>query len=307
MRLIAGCLALLLAGIVSGPPGAAASRCEVAERARVPLTVIGGTILVEVMINDRPARMVLDTGAQRSVVTKDAVRRLDLALDEWVATTMRGVGGVERHRNALPRSLSLGGVALERRTRTRDTSLTVGTLPGSGIDGLLGRDFLSLFDLDLDVSGGWVVLHGVRDCAGAFLAWTMPHARLPVSNPTDSALVIGVALDGVPLRALLDTGAGASLLTAPGMARMGLTPEILARSPTSAISGLGPRHLSGWRHRFRVLRVGVEDITAPLLWVAPVRLTPIVDLLLGADWLAGRRVWISFATRQVFVAHPVPR
>jgi hypothetical protein len=29
---------------------------------------------------------------------------------------------------------------------------------------------------------------------------------------------------------------------------------------------------------------------------------PIVDLLLGADWLAQRRVWLSFATRQVFVA-----
>jgi hypothetical protein len=39
-----------------------------------------------------------------------------------------------------------------------------------------------------------------------------------------------------------------------------------------------------------------------VIWVAPIRLTPIVDMLLGADWLAARRVWISYATRQLFVA-----
>jgi hypothetical protein len=35
-----------------------------------------------------------------------------------------------------------------------------------------------------------------------------------------------------------------------------------------------------------------------------VRVVPIVDMLLGADWLQMRRVWLSFATKQVFVAGP---
>jgi hypothetical protein len=56
------------------------------------------------------------------------------------------------------------------------------------------------------------------------------------------------------------------------------------------------------RHRFAELRVGPEATREPVLWVASVRVVPIVDLLLGADWLAPRRVWLSFATRQVFVA-----
>jgi hypothetical protein len=29
---------------------------------------------------------------------------------------------------------------------------------------------------------------------------------------------------------------------------------------------------------------------------------PVVDMLLGADWLGARHVWLSFATRQMFVA-----
>lgn len=296
MRLLAGVLVMILLG------SQAHAACEVRERARVPLHVINGAVLVEVMVNDRPARMILDTGAQRSVVSKDSVRALDLALDEWVATTLRGVGGLERHRNALPRSLSLGGVALERRTTTRDTSLTVGTL-APGLDGLLGRDFLSLFDLDLDLPGSVVTLYAVSGCTTGFLPWSRPYVALPVTNPAETALVVGVSLDGVPLRALLDTGAGTTVLAAPGMARMGLRLEHLAASPSATVGGLGPRRVTGWRHQFRTLVIGDDVTEAPRLWVAPIRLAPITDMLLGADWLATRRMWISYATRQVFVEH----
>jgi hypothetical protein len=31
-------------------------------------------------------------------------------------------------------------------------------------------------------------------------------------------------------------------------------------------------------------------------------LSPIVDMLLGLDWLGGRHLWISFTTRQLFLA-----
>jgi hypothetical protein len=56
------------------------------------------------------------------------------------------------------------------------------------------------------------------------------------------------------------------------------------------------------RHRFSELRVGPEVTRDPLLWIGEVRVVPTADLLLGADWLGSRRVWLSFATRQIFVA-----
>jgi hypothetical protein len=55
-------------------------------------------------------------------------------------------------------------------------------------------------------------------------------------------------------------------------------------------------------HRFGELHVGMDTTRDPMLWVAPVHVVPIVDMLLGADWLRSRRVWISFATKQIFVA-----
>ncbi len=281
--------------------------CVVQPRAVVPMQVIEGMLLVPVVVNGIEGVFILDTGAARSVVTREATQHLQLARDPWVATTMLGVGGVERLPNANPRSLTMGGVKLERHTLTHDTSFTVGTLPhsrvgGLTVDGLLGRDFLSVFDLVVDVPRRLVTLMSVAGCGGRFLPWTGPYTAVAAASPMESALVLPVLVDGVPLRALLDTGAGVSLIAAPGMVRLGLTAAQLRNDPGQVVNGLGPNTIAMQRHVFATLRVGAGTTAHPTLWVAPVRLTPIVDMLLGADWLADKTVWISYATKQVFVA-----
>lgn len=287
-------------------PGARAD-CVVDAKATIPLRILGGTIIVPVEVNGVVASFVLDTGAQRSVVTPDAVARLGLARDEWVGTTMSGVGGIDRRPNANPRTLTFGGVPLVRRTLSHDTSLTVAVLPNSRagdtvIDGLLGRDFLSRFDLDLDMPARALTVSQVTGCAGRFLPWSGHYAAIPVSVPAEDALVLAVSIDGTPMRALLDTGASTSLIGAPGIYRLGLTSAAMSGDPANQIGGLGPRLRTVHLHRFGSIKVGEQTTDSPSIWVEPVRLTPIVDMLLGADWLAGRRVWISFATRQMFVA-----
>ena len=286
--------------------GPASAACLVQPRAVVPLEVLGTTILAPVMVNGIEGRFVLDTGAARTAVTPEAVTRFGLVLDEWTATTMRGVGGMERRRNALPRSVTLGGLALRRRSVAQDATLRVVTLPrgevgGKAIDGLLGRDFLSLFDVVLDMLRAVLTLYEVRACAGRFLPWMEEYVSVPVENPAESALVMPVELDGVRLRALFDTGAGQTLVAAPGMARLGLGLDRLRDDPGTVVSGMGPHTVTMWRHRFGTLRIGGEVLSAPVFLVAPIQLNPISDMLLGADWVKGRRVWISYATRQVFI------
>jgi len=302
-------LLLVLFACVLGWQGTARAACEVDERTAVPFTLTSGHLLVPLTVNGITASFVLDTGAERSLVTPDAVRRLDLALDRWVGTTMRGVGGVVEHQNAVPRSLTLGGVALRRHTITHDISLTVGALPEMGVgaptDGLLGRDLLSVFDLELDMAGHRLTLYDVHGCSGRFLPWTSPYASVPAETPMTHALILPITLDGNRLTALLDTGASASMITLQGMIRLGLTPASLAGDPGGMARGVGRQAPEMRRHRFASLLIGSETLHNPELWVAPVRMVPFVDALLGADWLAmHRRVWISFATSQVFFATP---
>lgn len=286
---------------------AALGACSVRQRATVALQDIQGHLLVPVTVNGIATHFVLDTGAQRSMVTPAAVHDLHLASDKWVATTMRGIGGIVEHPNADPRSLALGGVTLRRRTVTRDNSLTVGAIPlteigGERVSGLLGRDFLSLFDLELNPRAGTLTLYTVRGCTGPFLPWKQPYVAIPAQRPMGSAIVLPVRIDGVKLQALLDTGASASLLTKRGMFRLGLTPARIAKDAVARANGIGPRAAIMHRQRFATMRIGAELIRDPLLWAAPVRVVPFVDMLLGADWLSQHRVWISFATSQVFVA-----
>ena len=297
---------LLLVGLL---PASATPSCVVDPRTTVSLQIVGGIIALPIEINGIAATFKLDTGAQRSVVTEAAIHRLGLARDEWVGTTLSGVGGIVRRANADPRSLSLGGVPLVRRTLNHDTSLTVGILPAARpgnlvIDGLLGRDFLSAFDLDLDMPGHRLALYQVSGCSGHFLPWTDPYTVVPVTLPLGDAVIVPLEVDGKPLRAMLDTGASASLLAAPGIYRLGLNQTTLAQDPTAQVSGLGPRLSTAHQHQFHSLRIGNQTIESPVFWVEPVRLTPFVDMLLGVDWLAGRRVWISFATKQLFTATP---
>ena len=288
-------------------PSLVSAACSVRSRAVVPLEIAGTTILVPVAVNGISGTFILDTGAAQTVVTPDAVVHFDLALDEWTATTLRGVGGIERRRNANPRSVEIGGISLHRRSLARDATLRVVTLPRTMVgdrlvDGLLGRDFLSLFDLDLDFARSALTLYDVHDCVGRFLPWPDAYLSVPVENPAESALVVPLELDGVPLRALLDSGASRTLVAAPGMARLALSLDRLRADPSQIVSGMGPHTVTMWQHRFAAFRIGGETFAGPTFFVAPIQLQPISDMLLGADWLIGRRVWISYATHQLFAS-----
>lgn len=303
LRLAAiGGILLLLTAFSAG----AHAGCTVKKRGAVSFAPVANRILVPLTINGINANVVLDTGAARSLVTPEAVRRLGLASDEWIATTMRGVGGIVEHPNADPHSLALGEVPLHRHTVTHDISLLVADMPGSlppglVIDGLLGRDLLSSFDLEFDILAHHLTLYDVHECSGQFVPWTGSFATLPAAMPMTKAMVVPITVNGQTLRALLDTGATSSLILAPGMFRLGLRPEMVGHDPDAVTRGIGPTAPEIHRHSFSSWQVGPELESNPTFWVSQARVVPIVDVLLGADWLlAQRRVWISFTTGQVF-------
>ena len=153
--------------------------CRVEPRSVVPVEVVDGNVLVTVQVNGVAATFILDTGADRTLMGEDEVRRLGLERDGWVASIIQGIAGIQQRPNALPRSLRLGATTLRRRTLTGDTSVTVGPLPvnaigGRPVAGLLGRDFLSPFDLDLDLPA-----HRIRctTCAAAMQVGSCPGRR----------------------------------------------------------------------------------------------------------------------------------
>jgi len=286
-----------------------AMACQVRQVAIVPVDVSTSNLIVRVAIDGTTVPLILDTGAERSVLDAATVQRLHLVRDEWVATTMRGVGGVERQRNVLPRSLALGGTLLHPRSVAAGISLPVahmafGTVGGEPIAGLLGTDFLAGFDLALDGPGHRLTLYDVQGCAGRFLPWIQPYDAIPTIRPVRDMLLVPVRIDGRVLLGQIDTGAASTLVLAPGMEKLGLTEAMLDDDQEVLTRGLGPDTVTVHRHRFQTMAVGAETVADPDLWVGTARALRIVDLLLGADWLRSRVVWLSYATTQVFIARP---
>jgi predicted aspartyl protease len=74
-------LLLILSALFAATAQAA---CRVEPRGAVPLDIVDGHILVTVAVNDVAATFILDTGADRTLMGEDVVRRLGLERDGWV-------------------------------------------------------------------------------------------------------------------------------------------------------------------------------------------------------------------------------
>src|SRR5437763_1063386 len=101
-------------GALFGPAeGDAAPRsCALAKRGMVRLT-LQGLAIVSARINGGQANLVLDTGAERSILGVDAAKRLQVTTEYDFARSVRGIGQVIRTGDARLRSMSLGGLALD--------------------------------------------------------------------------------------------------------------------------------------------------------------------------------------------------
>ena len=280
-----------------------AAACQPEPRATVALDEAGGVPLVPVTINGNTAHFVLDTGAERSVIGLAAADRVHLARDEWVSTDTQGLGGRDRRRLGRPASLSVAGIALRRHTLAADNSLVVGPLPDRAgnqpIDGLLGQDYLSAFDLDLDLPSHQLILYSVAGCSGRFLPWTVPYDAVAAWRPVRNILAVPLHVGRTTLEAILDSGASVSMITLPGMVALGLSP-----GGPALFHGFGPRELPGRIERFDWVQVGDLPAAPAALAVAPVETMRSLGALLGADWLAQHHVWISWSTDQLLVARP---
>jgi predicted aspartyl protease len=278
--------------------------CRLTLAGEFPLSSERGLITVPVEVNRTKLAMIVDTGAQRSVLSADAASRLGLVGDPRMGTELAGVGGPAiAHPDALIRRLAFADYA------TGPGSLAVGDMrpiPGGGssADGLLGEDLLRHFDLDLDLPHGALRLYRVAGCSGSFLPWSRPYAGLPARlSWRHSALIVPAELDGQPVHAVLDTGATGVIVGADAARRAGVTPAALAADRGVQGHGAVGADFALVRHRFATLAVGPLRVAPADLLVLD-RPLPEGDLLLGLAWLRRQPVWISYATRQVFVALP---
>jgi hypothetical protein len=227
--------------------------------------------------------MLLDTGAELTILTSAAVARVGLRPDPWVSTSMRGAGGlVERRANVDVRMALAGTVPLFQRQPGAGLILPVTTSGLGGADGLLGGDVLRHCTIALDIQAARLSLNAAPPGAGAVRLQSLRR----------NLLLAPVELDGHRLLALVDTGASRSLINASGLYRLGLAPSLLAQNQPVPIQTVGGASIAR-PHRFATLRIGALTLAQPTLLTVPIP-EPAFDLILGLDVLGRQPMRLSY-------------
>jgi predicted aspartyl protease len=300
---------LVLAACATGPSAsgfprptiaeAPAQGCNLVRVATVPIAQERGLWVVPVEINAGRLRLILDTGAERTLLTESAVARIGMPRDPHHATRTFAIGGLSTAPDAEVTSFAIGGAYLPV------PSVTVGPFAlaggaGAPLDGLLGADVLSAFDVDIDARDGRLTLYRARDCPDAGPPWPEPFLSLGTIERQRDRLLVPIMLDGEAGAATMDTGAQHTVVSEHLAERAGATPADMAHDRRITAHGASAEPLSVHVHPFRLLRIGPWSIENPVLPVLPIP-QALGDGLVGDDFLTGRRLWLSYASLRVFM------
>lgn len=277
--------------------------CGVRPRYTLPVVFRGGVPLVDGSIGGKPTSLVLDTGATSIALTESAVRRLDLGTDAKRTVTSQGIGGSVRSIAGNLRDFRIGAIDVP------DHQVAVvpdfGTV--AGIDGLFGELVLSIFEVELNFPRNIVTLYAGRLCPQTVIPpWNFGYSTVNAEASARGRFLIPVELNGRQITALLDTGAANTVVARDTAAALGVTDAMLAGGQQVRLQGIGSASPVAAVYRFSSIRVGDETFANPQIFVAP-RAERSFDIILGSNFLASHRVWLSYARKRVYIEYGNPR
>jgi predicted aspartyl protease len=285
-HLLTACSVLPMAACAAQAP----SGCSAAQVGSVPMRIERGALIVPVALNRLPVLMVLDTGAERTILEPDVAHELGFHENPAKLSRLYGVGGIMPARpDVTVPELVFGDL------RFADLDVAVGDAPlhgpGTPVAGLVGADVFGPLDMDFDFARGQLALYQGSACGGEPLTWNQQTQRIPTYRH-GHLTVVDVSLDGAKLTAVIDTGATRSVVLASAAERIGLPTDYMLNVPGSAGEGIGDLPMGMHVHRFGELRIGSTVFVDPILAVGE-RSMGDLDMLIGLDLLRLRRMWLS--------------
>ncbi|MCR0983410.1 retropepsin-like aspartic protease [Roseomonas populi] len=271
-----------------------------------PSTTVGVALqnrlpVMPVEVNGRPVPFVMDTGASLTTLLPEGVAVLGLPVDRLRFSSGVGIAGETRAQNVLLSRMRVGGHDL----RNLSVPVAAYSRPGGArVAGLLGADLLRISEVELDMPARRVTLHDGRRCRLAAMPGQGAYDAIPVALVGGGLMVLPVEVNGQPMRALFDTGAEASLLRRSLAPAIGVTEQEVTRLPMGTAHGIGTGGVEVRLLRGVTVRIGAERMAGASLLLGPLPASAPFDLILGQDYIGGRRFWLSYAEQRLYVQRP---
>jgi predicted aspartyl protease len=282
-------------------PNVAATGCSAKRIGEISVATLNGVPFVTLLANGVPVTLLLDTGAERTVLTPASAQRVGAQPPRVeFDRRLRGIGGTLPIREVELQRFTIGGVPIPWR-RIAVAPTTLPTLFFGPLDGVLGADALSYFNVDIDLSRHRMILHDQPPCRDVAPDWAEPYVGIATGRSAAEHLFFPVRLDGREIIAIIDTGARISTLTSKAALALGVSDAVLSGDRSITVRGAAGELVAARIHRFSRVEVAGDAIRDPELIVANLNLRD-ADLVLGFDFISSRRVWLSYGSRRIFLS-----
>jgi predicted aspartyl protease len=234
---------------------------------------------------------IVDTGASATVMTPRAIAAARLRRvagdDEAI-----GAAGVAVPGAAYAIGRLRAGAAEVVGLRVVETSLDA--LADDRIAGVLGRDFLGRFRVEIDLASALLRLHDPASPPAA------SGAALSFRDLEEGLIGLDVRLNGSPVGAVLDLGAEATIVNRQAATRAGVS----AGARLGVAMGVGGAAAPVSAVRFRRVQIGSATLTDRTLYVGDL---PVFEqlgmrgaaMILGLDLLAGGVIDVDYRRRRL--------
>jgi len=289
---------IVLALAVCATPLLAAANCKLMQIGEWRVKPHSGRLIVDGEINGQKIGVLLDTGAQNSVILRAAADRLGLTRQTAPGYRAYGVGGETYVEYTVLDEMKLGQAA-----RRNWRVLVLGERElGQDHALLLGYDFFQQVDIEFDLPNDTVRLFQAEDCGNVSLAYwargTADVISLAIDNEKPGILV-PVKLNDRALLAELDSGASRSVVSRLVAAQIGVTPD----TPTRVIGAFQSFVIGGEMIRNPEIRFTDLSIASTQTGSRVALREDLRDMLLGLDFLRAHRVYVAHSQGRLYFAY----
>jgi len=295
---LAACALLACAGPAS------AEGCTLGKYGTLSVEMIGERPTTLVKVNGAVARFAIDTGAWFNFMSRANADALGLRpVPAPFGFRMGGIGGSADAEIA--RIEDLGFLD----TDLHNVDFVVGGSDAG--EGSLGANLLDFADLEIDLTHGKVTLFKTDGCRKAELAYWVKEGGTynvadlhPSVNLNDRRSFVDVTINGKTVRALLDSGAVATLLDRRAAEHVGIDlhgPGVKAGGP---VRGIGARTYQSWIVPIDTFSVGTETIQHSEMLVMDGNFGDgSTNMILGVDFMLAHHMYIANSQRKLYFTY----
>jgi predicted aspartyl protease len=276
--------------------------CKLTAVAQLPMTLKSGHVVISALANGKDLALGIDTGGFGSSLTKAGADHLGMVApySARLGGVVAGIGGLwVSEGNVHLYNLQIGDLELH------NLKLPV-MMAFPGVDGLIGPDILGGYDAEYDFARETFSLYRSHPCSDHAVSWTASYTVIPFTLTRSGHVRIPITLDGQKAYAILDTGAGVSVLSMGDANSMfGLSAHSPNVEGTSSISGFSWRKpVNAYGYTFKTLTLGGIALNDPRIELVNGRNflgNDFASLVLGTDVLSRFHLYIAYRQQKLYV------